>query len=66
MHRMGLIVIAFSTHSRPKAAEKWVQMTMFPNLAHFSTHSRPKAAEVRLSKTLMQSSFFNTQPPEGG
>ena len=58
------MLLAVSTHSRPKAAgedfESWFKYYIV------STHSRPKAAGFRLSKPSRNTGGFNTQPPKGG
>ena len=53
-----------STHSRPKAAAKTLQMTHAS--ADVSTHSRPKAAASEDHYPDSWRGSFNTQPPEGG
>ena len=53
-----------STHSRPKAAETYIDET--GGFMIVSTHSRPKAADQSFTRTGQTGNCFNTQPPEGG
>ena len=62
--RGGIVQIAVSTRSRPKAAEG-VASNANPQLC-VSTRSRPKAADHYLAERLLSCRGFNTQPPEGG
>ncbi len=66
---LGLSFVSYvglnvSTHSRPKAAGVAVPTANGTNAV--STHSRPKAAGEQVGVSILATSSFNTQPPEGG
>ena len=62
--RQNWVHYAVSTHSRPKAAGRLIDVHLRGLIV--STHSRPKAAGGYGESSCINELGFNTQPPEGG